>query len=179
MEKKNKRQLLIWAIVVLVIINISSLSTIWFKRVQYNRTGRVEMRDQREHRRPAEMEERRRGEMREKFSQRFQKELDLSESQSNAVDSIHNLYFEQRRLLTQELAELKSKLDASLASTNLDEDSLNYLVEMQSASFTALNENAVQMNLAVRSVLNEDQIESFTATLNKTNKRRQRTRRPN
>lgn len=180
MEKSSKRKILIWAVAILIIINISSLATIWFHRIQNKRTSRTEIRDQRPPSEERNRDRRNNGQdMRREFSRRFQNALNLTAVQSTAVDSIHSHYFEQRRVLTHKLADLKSKLDAELASEQLDQDSLDMLITQQSSYFNDLNNNAVQMNLAIRSVLDEEQVKSYTQTLKKERTRRLRSRRSN
>jgi hypothetical protein len=180
MEKSSKRKILIWVVIILVIINISSLATIWFHRIQNKRTNRTEIRDQRVPRETRNRDRRNNGQdMRREFSRRFQNDLNLTDTQSTAVDSIHSHYFDQRRELTQNLAALKSKLDEELASVQLDQDSLDMLITEQSSYFNDLNNNAVQMNLAIRTVLNEEQVKSYTSTLKKERTRRLRSRRSN
>ena len=180
MEKSSKRKILIWAVIILMIINISSLATIWFHKVQYKRMNRTEIGDRRAPRETRNGDRRNNGkDMRREFSRRFQNHLNLTDAQATTVDSIHSHYFEQRRELTKKLADLKSKLDEELASVQLDQDSLDMLITQQSSYFNDLNNNAVQMNLAIRSVLDEEQVKSYIQTLKKERTRRQGSRRSN
>jgi hypothetical protein len=168
MENAKIRKILIWAVILLVIVNITSLASIWYHRFQFRQMKSTEMRDRRQ---GVDRITRRRGEMK-KFSERYKESLGLTAGQSKKVDSIHSQYDNERRQIAKEMGKLRRALGTELMAAEIDQDTLRYFSERQSQLFSRMNGNTIDMNIAIRSVLLPEQVPSYIKQLKKLERRR-------
>lgn len=168
MDNSRKRKLLVWAMIVLVIVNITSLASIWYHRFQFRQMRSTEMRA---HRQDADRFTKRNSEIK-KFSERYSESLHLNENQSKEIDSIHLRYGKERRQIGMEMGKLKKALGEKLTADDINQDSLQALSEQQSILFNRMNQNTIDMNIAIRSVLQPDQIPAYIDQLKKLEQRR-------
>ena len=90
MEARTKRNIAIWAIIILVLLNISSLATIWYHRYQFKQQQFAEANRRFEGR--SEAMARRAGKLPPFISEGF----DLSAEQKITLDSIWHHFNSQR-----------------------------------------------------------------------------------
>ena len=165
MEAKTKRNLIIWGIVFLVMINISSLGTIWYHRYQFkhdrmNKSSREKMMDKRS----------------QKMFRRgpvvLTRGLDLSELQRQEFDSIWKYYNKIRISVEERMEDNRKKMGAIMSKEKIDTSSFYAMSASQSRLMLELDHSMVNMNLALRSILNNEQIEVFLNRIEMLNKRR-------
>ena len=94
METKTKKTLVIWTIALLIVLNLSSLATIWYHRYQFKKSKSIEQRDQR-------LESRRGGRFQRsgKMPSFIEKSLNLSKDQEVIIDSIWSQFHIQKRTI--------------------------------------------------------------------------------
>ena len=168
MEAKTKRNLIIWGIVFLVLLNISSLGTIWYHRYQFrhnkaNNSFKEKVMDKRSHRT-----------MRHKqgSSTVMTRGLDLSDTQQDEFDSIWMYYNEKRQAIEQEMEANRRQMGSIMSKEDLDTSSFYAISSVQSQLMLALDHSMVDMNLALRTTLNSEQVASFLKRIEMLNKRR-------
>ena len=176
METKTKRNLVIWSIVLLVVLNISSLATIWYHRYQFRKENR------------AERFERRGRNMPDGAPHRFRQmppflteTLDLSEKQHHDLDSIWFHYNNQRRLLEDSMNRIRAEMFNILMEKSLDSGLYENLSGQQTRLLKELNDTMLEMNRTIRDNLSEDQQNAYAEKMEEmrnkmSRERRQRTR---
>ena len=172
METKTKKNLAIWAIALLVLLNVSSLATIWYHRYQFNNNKRVE---NREHRTEA-----RRGTMapRSRTMPPFIKEsLKLTPDQSEILDSIWQQHGRQRANYEDSLHKIRQQMFAIMAQEAIDTIAYQALSNTQIDLFMKLNQSMLDMNQEVRANLSEEQQKMLAENFKKMRERGPRERR--
>jgi len=168
MEAKTKRNLIIWGIVFLVLLNISSLGTIWYHRYQFrenreNSSFREKVIDRKSQR---TMRHRQGG------ATIITRGLDLSDDQQDAFDSIWKHYNNTRQVIQQEMEENRREMGVIMSKEAIDTSSFYAMSSVQSQLMLALDHSMIDMNLALRSALNSDQMDSFLSRIEMLNKRK-------
>lgn len=165
MEKSTKRRILIWSIIVLVIINVASLGTIWFHKFGPRHKGRQ-----------VERVDRHRSSSRD-FSKtdrirKLHQALKLDNSQSEKFDSIFESHAEARRSNLKKMGELKKLLNDELRQGELNQDTIDLLLLQQVDLFKEGNNQIVEMNLALRELLSNEQREKLSKYMDNARSRR-------
>ena len=116
METKTKRNFIIWGVVFLVILNISSLGTIWYHRYQFthNRMQRNSM----------ENSPRKRSQRAQSGNHRgpsiLTKDLDLSDKQNQRFDSVWQHYSKFRRGLETKMESNRKEMGLIMLKEEID-----------------------------------------------------------
>lgn len=164
MEKRTKKQLLIWGVVVLIIMNIASLGTIWFHKFDRgNMRERGENRLERSNRSRQHSPER----MKREWTSRMHRALDLEAQQAAEFDSLFFHFEKLRRTNRSDMGELRKILDKELAKEMLNQDTIDLLIKQQSELFTKGNTHIVDMNMALREILTIEQREKYSKHMEK------------
>lgn len=166
MEAKTKRNIIIWAIIVLVLLNISSLGTIWYHRYQFKKQ-RSELKDRRfEGRRPAGKQA-----IRQRPPYMF-RELDLSEDQKKNLDSIWQHFNGQRKILEDSMDNNRIRMFGVMMDEKLDTARYEELSENQANLIRELNDTMLAMNRQIRANLSEGQQKVLTEKMQEIRTRR-------
>jgi len=168
MEAKTKRNLIIWSIVFLVLLNISSLGTIWFHRYQFrhNKMNRNFI--------DKTKDERSRGTRRHRLASTagFTSGLDLTDLQQQKFDSIWRYYNDIRQDIEDEMETNRQKMGKIMSEEEIDTSSFYRLSSLQTKLMATLDRTMIDMNLAFRSNLNPEQKTVFLQRIEKINKRK-------
>ena len=169
MEAKTKRNLIIWSVVVLVLLNITSLATIWYHRYQFGNTRmdrRYNAKSMNQHNK--QMKSRRESGITTYIS----KGLELSDGQQSQFDSIWNKYTNIRHEAEKEMDYNRQKMGLLMSKIDIDTNEFNKLSANQAILMNELNHSMISMNLALRASLNDDQLVLFLTKVEKMGKRR-------
>jgi uncharacterized membrane protein len=168
MEAKTKRNLIIWGIVFLVLLNVSSLGTIWYHRYQFrNNKMNMSLKDKMPDRRTNRTMRHRSG-----SPAALTRELDLSNNQREEFDSIWRHYNDIRRSIEEEMEVNRQEMGAIMSKADVDTSSFYAMSAMQSQLMLALDHSMIDMNLALRGTLNNEQMVSFLKRMEMMNKRK-------
>ena len=174
MENATKRKIWIWVVIILVVVNVTSLATIGYHRYQVRHKNTAEMRDGRA---KADRYQQRKGERRT-YSERYRQALNLSELQTGQMDSIQSYYEQERRKVSREMGQLRRELSQELTKVTINQTRLIELSEEQALLFNKMNENTITLNMAIRSILLPEQIPAYIEQLKKMERSREASRRP-
>ena len=159
MEAKTKRNLTIWGVILLVLLNVTSLATIWYHRYQYGNTRmdrRHEVRSLNQHKQVRA----KRGSVRTLYMSRG---LELNTSQQEKFDSIWNQYSAIRRDVEEEMVKNRREMSLIISEINIDTTKFNELSANQGILMQELDHSMITMNMALRTTLNDDQLKAFLA----------------
>jgi len=173
METKTKKNLIIWGIILLVLLNVSSLGTIWYHRYQFNKNIHEKVVRDNARRSPASRE-------RQQGPPSFLiKDLSLSDDQMQEFSSIWAKHGIQRRELEVKMDENRTAMGEILSKPQLDSAAFLRISARQIVLMQELDYAMLDMNRELRSILNEEQLERFLGRLDRLNKRmRNRSNRP-
>ena len=167
MEAKTKKKILIWGIIILVLLNLSSLATIWYHRYQYAHTY------------PNNMAWKHRQQQQELRRQNKQghihylsKDLNLSDTQQLVFDSIWHYYAGQRLELEKQLETKRQEMSTLLSQQQIDTAAFHRLSASQAELMQELNHSMLAMNMALRKNLTASQMQSFLQKVERLNSRR-------
>jgi Spy/CpxP family protein refolding chaperone len=117
MKAENKHNLMVWAIVVLAVMNISTLATILYHQYQSKETSINTTQAEQQLETNAE-----------RFSGRyFRDKLDLNSDQMDKFREFNPVFRQQARAITLELASLRKQMLAEMTAPNSDTSTLNAL----------------------------------------------------
>ena len=167
MEAKTKRNITIWAIVLLIVLNISSLSTIWYHRYQFRKSMQAEQRDRRINDR-RDIRPNDRGKRMPPF---IVKGLDLSDQQKVTIDSIWKYFENKRTILEDSMDQNRRKMFALMAEEELDTSVYEEISATQMALFREMNDTMFKMNREVRTNLTDEQNKLLTERYKEMRKR--------
>lgn len=111
MDYFSKNKIVIWVIAILALLNIFTLSTIWF--MQYRGPSRVPFREEPGHMRQG--------------LRILEKELDLSADQIKVFDDIRQRHFEKMKVLQKEIFSLRQEIMDELNRTTPDTEQIRLL----------------------------------------------------
>jgi vesicle coat complex subunit len=169
MEAKTKRNLIIWSVVILVLLNITSLATIWYHRYQYGNTRMDRRSNAKSMNQDNKQMKSRRGSA---ITAYISKGLELTDAQQHEFDSIWNKYTTLRHEAEKEMDYNRQKMGLLMSKIDIDTNEFNKLSAKQGILMQELNHSMISMNLALRGSLNEDQLELFLTKVEKMGKRR-------
>ena len=168
MEAKTKRNLIIWGIVFLVLLNVSSLGTIWYHRYQFSHNKvSMNLKDRVTDKRTNRTMRHRSG-----SPAMLTRELDLSDKQHQEFDSIWRHYNDIRRSIEEEMEANRQKMGVIMSKAEVDTSSFYAMSATQSELMLALDHSMIDMNLALRGTLNNEQMVSFLKRMEMMNKKK-------
>jgi hypothetical protein len=168
MEAKTKRNLIIWSVIFLVLLNISSLGTIWYHRYQFRHNKmNISLREKAPDRKNQRAMQRNPGN-----PTFITKTLNLSDDQQKKFDSIWFQYNDRRQAIEEEMEANRSEMGSIMSKADLDTSSFYKISSSQTTLMLALDHSMIDMNLALRSTLNNEQMDSFLKRIEMLNKRR-------
>ena len=168
MEAKTKRSLIIWGVALLVLLNVSSLGTIWFHRYQFKHDRMSRNISERG------MDKRSNRPMRhiQGNSSPFARGLDLSDAQQLKFDSIWHYYNNIRKEIELEMRENRQEMGIIMSNDVIDTIAFYAISAQQNDLMLVLDHSMVNMNLALRNNLNSEQMELFLRKIEKLNNRK-------
>lgn len=147
MRTENKRSWMIWAIVVLAVMNLSTLGTILYHQYQSEKPAVNPDEAQKQLETDAE-----------KFSGRyFRDKLNLDGSQMEQFRAINPVFRQQARAITVELASMRKQMLVELASSNSDTTKLNALSDAIGQLHSQLKKITYQYYLDMKGICNTEQ----------------------
>jgi Spy/CpxP family protein refolding chaperone len=168
MEAKTKRNLIIWGIVFLVLLNVSSLGTIWYHRYQFRHNKMsMSLKDRMPDKRTNRTIRHRSG-----SPAMLTRELDLSDKQQQKFDSIWRYYNDLRQEIEKEMEANRREMGIIMSKADVDTSSFYAMSGLQSKLMLSLDHSMVNMNLALRATLNNEQMMSFLKRIEMMNKRK-------
>ena len=156
METKTKRNLLIWSIVLLIILNLTSLATIWYHRVQFKNTSKRRMNSK-----MARLQKQKMARHGSKRPRVLSREMNLTVSQSQEFDSLWQLHSNQRRTYEDQMAKNRYKMSEILSQTDIDTTEFYMLSKKQGLIMQKLDHSMMAMITEMRSTLDETQMKGF------------------
>ena len=100
------------------------------------------------------------------------RDLDLTDKQHQKFDSIWSHYNDIRYGIGEEMEANRRQMGVIISTTDVDTSSFYAMSAVQSQLMLALDHSMVDMNLALRTTLNDDQIKLFLKRIEMGNKRR-------
>jgi len=100
------------------------------------------------------------------------KNLNLTPDQQKKFDSIWLQYNDRRQAIEEEMEANRSEMGSIMSKVDLDTSSFYKISSSQTKLMLALDHSMIDMNLALRSTLNNEQMDSFLRKIEMLNKRR-------
>lgn len=168
MEAQTKKNLIVWGIIILVVLNLSSLGTIWYHRYNFKRD--ILNRDNIERRMPRD------GTRGSRQGQRsiyyLSRDLNLSEEQQGQFNAIWEQHLEQRTNIAQEMSMNRKEMIKIMSLPEVDTSRYKELAGLQAELILLMDKAMMDMNLELRQVLNNDQLPLFLNKIGQMNQRR-------
>ena len=147
MKTENKYSLLIWAIVILAVMNISTLMTILYHNYQSDKTEPVSTSD------PKQLET-----DSEKFSGRyFRDQLNLNSEQMDKFKKMNPVFRPKARGITIELAEKRKQMLVEMSAANSDTTRLNALSDSIGQLHSDLKKITYRYYMEIKSICDAEQ----------------------
>jgi len=147
MKTEYKYSLMIWAIVILAVMNISTLVTIMYHKYHSDKTETVSTSD------PKQLET-----DSEKFSGRyFRDQLDLSSEQMDKFKEMNPVFRPKARSITIELAEKRKQMLVEMSAANSDTTRLNALSDSIGLLHSDLKKITYRYYLEIKDICNHEQ----------------------
>ena len=147
MKAENKNSKLVWAIVVLAVMNVSTILTVVFHKVQSNQTEVAKSADTKQSEADAE-----------KFSGRyFRDQLNLSSDQMDKFKVINPTFRPKARNITIELANKRKEMLAEMAALKSDTSRLNALSDSIGQLHCDLKKISYKYYLGIKSICDQEQ----------------------
>ncbi len=166
METKTKRSLIIWGIVILAILNVSSLGTIWYHRYQFKTEKLTRVNNERGHKRMPNRTDRMR-----KRPPVLSRGLGLTKEQELKFDSIWSEHAVAKRALDKKMNANRNSLGKILSAPSLDTVAYMEISQLQTDLMNEVNNSMLRMNMELRKTLNEEQLKAFLEKMDHLNKR--------
>ena len=99
------------------------------------------------------------------------RELDLSDNQQQEFDSLWQHYNSIRQEIEEEMETNRRQMGAIMSKADIDTSSFYAISALQSKLMLALDHSIVDMNLALRGALNNEQMMTFLKRIEMMNKR--------
>jgi Spy/CpxP family protein refolding chaperone len=147
MKTESKHNLMVWAIVVLAVMNVSTLVTILYHQYQTDKTDNSSLAGQKQLESDAT-----------KFSGRyFRDELNLSSEQMEKFREINPVFRQQARAITIGLAEKRLQMLTEMAAANSDRNKLNALSDSIGNLHSRLKKLTYKYYLDIKGICSKDQ----------------------
>ena len=146
MKTENKYSILIWAIVVLVIMNVTTIITVVYHKFQFDKivSSTVDAKQ-------AEIES-------ERFSGRyFRDELNMSNAQMEKFKVINPVFRPKAKFITIELAEKRKQMLVEMATAKSDTSRLNALSDSIGQLHSELKRVTYRYYLEMKAICNPEQ----------------------
>jgi hypothetical protein len=166
METKTKRSLIIWGIVILAILNVSSLGTIWYHRYQFKTEKLTRVNNERGHQRMQN-----RADRMHKRPPVLSRGLGLTSAQESKFDSIWKEHAIEKRNIEKQMNSNRNALGKILSAQSLDTMAYMEISQMQTDLMRDLNKSMLGMNKELRKTLNEEQLKLFLEKMEQLNRR--------
>ena len=147
MKTDNKYALMIWAIVILAIVNISTVATIMYHKYQSEKTETTSVSDQKQLEADSE-----------KFSGRyFRDQLYLSREQMDKFSKINPVFRPKARDITIELAQKRKQMLIEMAAAKSDTLRLNALSDSIGQLHSNLKKITYRYYMEIKSICDQEQ----------------------
>jgi len=147
MKAENKNSKLVWAIVVLAVMNVSTILTVVYHKVKSNQTEVAQSSDTKQLEADAE-----------KFSGRyFRDQLNLSSDQMEKFKVINPTFRPKARNITIELANKRKEMLAEMAALKSDTSRLNALSDSIGRLHSDLKKISYKYYLGIKSICDQEQ----------------------
>ena len=147
MKAENKNSMMVWAIVVLAVMNISTILTVVYHKVQANQTKVAQSADSKQPEADSE-----------KFSGRyFRDQLNLSGDQMEKFKTINPAFRPRARNITIELASKRKEMLAEMAAIKSDTSRLNALSDSIGQLHSDLKKISYEYYLGIKSICDQEQ----------------------
>jgi hypothetical protein len=147
MKIENKHSLMVWAIVVLAVMNVSTLITVFYHQYQSNKNTVVVTSD------PKQLEANA-----EKFSGRyFRDQLNLSSEQMDKFREFNFIFRPEARAITIKLATMRKEMLVEMASAKSDTLKLNILSDSIGFFHSRLKRLTYKYYLDIKNICNKEQ----------------------
>ena len=166
METKTKKNLVIWGVVLLVVLNVTSLGTIWYHRYQFKNERVKRENAVRDNGRRMQSREHRQG-----VPPFLIKDLALTDEQKKKFSSIWDEHGTQRRTIEGRMNENRAAMSEVLSGSTLDSTTFLNISSDQVVLMQELDYTMLEMNRELRKILNNEQLDEFLGRLDRLNKR--------
>jgi Spy/CpxP family protein refolding chaperone len=147
MNTEKKYSLMIWAVVILAVMNISTLTTILYHKYQSDKTDTVSASDPKQSETDSE-----------KFSGRyFRDQLNLGSEQMDKFRKINPVFRPKARSITIELAQKRNQMLIEMSAAKSDTLRLNALSDSIGQLHSNLKKITFQYYLEIKSICNPEQ----------------------
>lgn len=147
MKSENKRNWMIWAIVVLAVLNVSTFITIWYHKHQPAATGIFPSKEQRRLETDAE-----------KFSGRyFRDKLNLDAAQMDKFREFNPVFRQKAGNITAQLIDKRKQMLMLMASDNSDTNRLNALSDSIGNLHSNLKKITYKYYLDIKAICSREQ----------------------
>ena len=147
MKAENKKSLMVWAIVVLAIMNISTILTVVYYKVQSGKTAIGTTADSKQKEADSE-----------KFSGRyFRDQLNLSSEQVEKFKAVNPAFRPKARNITFALASKQKEMLAEMAAVQSDTSRLNVLSDSIGRLHSDLKKISYRYYLGIKSICDPEQ----------------------
>jgi len=138
---------MVWAIVILAVMNISTLATIMYNNYQSIKTETISVSDQKQLEADSE-----------KFSGRyFRDQLNLSSEQMDKFKEINPVFRPKARYITIELVEKRKQMLVEMSGANSDTTRLNALSDSIGQLHSDLKKITYRYYLEIKGICNQEQ----------------------
>jgi len=148
MDYFSKNKISVWIIVILVLLNLFTLSTIWYN--QLRRPVRPPREEMRHHRQGLEM---------------LGQKLKLTDEQVKIFEGMRQQHFEKMKPLQEEIISVRQQLMDELSKAEPDTALVNILIKSIGDKETVLERNRFEHFMELRSVCTPEQKEKFEILL--------------
>ncbi|MCX6236859.1 MAG: periplasmic heavy metal sensor [Bacteroidia bacterium] len=147
MKTENKYTLMVWAIVILTVMNISTVATIVYHKYQSEKAETIAVSDQKQLETDSE-----------KFSGRyFRDQLNLSREQMDKFKEINPVFRPKARDITIELAQKRKQMLIEMAAAKSDTARLNALSDSIGQLHSNLKKITYRYYLEIKSICDPEQ----------------------
>jgi len=147
MKPEIKNSLLLWSVIILIIINVSSLGTMWYHKSSRSKRARVT------HSQRQAPRQQRGNSMSEKLA--------LSDGQKNAFDSLYKLHRSNSSKLMAEMRKNREAMQTLVMSESVELDSIKSLNYKNSQIYEALSWGQLEMHRNRMQILNAEQQKKY------------------
>ena len=157
-------------LVFLIAINLAALATFWFSR-ESSEDPHGAHRGPRADRPMRELRE-------QAFERMMEQKLDLDKEQSAALRELRHDHLMGMRDLAEEMDEARRNIELELSNKSIDTALLRALNSRASSLDSLMRNQVLDLNLQIRSLLDQEQLDTYLQIREEMGKRRRRGRNP-
>jgi Spy/CpxP family protein refolding chaperone len=147
MKAENKRSWMVWAIVILAVMNLSTILTVIILQNQSRKAGSFVENQQQQEDFDAD-----------KFSGRyFQEKLDFEYNQMEKFQEINPVFRKQAKAINDELSQIRKQMLAEMVAEKSDTNKLNALSDSIGNLHGTLKKNTYKYYLDIKNICNSKQ----------------------